>query len=150
VKRHCDAERSDSPRLPAGKETIPEKENASSRRAGGLRTNRKNGVFFGPPLARLTSAETNTMGISGKINRTAERYLEIVRRHGLDLSKAEQACIAHVCGFGFMSPQEIRELPLEVRQTAFQCDRLDKEDLAARLEAASYADLVVVIEKLGF
>src|SRR5450830_1611926 len=110
----------------------------------------KTRILFGPPLALLTAAQTNTMEVSGKINRTAERYLEIMRRHGLDLSQAERACIAHVCDFDFMAPQEIRELPFEVRQTEFECERLDKEALAARFEAASFEDLVAVVEELGF
>ena len=90
------------------------------------------------------------MEISGKINRTAERYLEIMRHHGLELSRAERECIAHVCDLGFMAPQEIRELPFEVRQTEYHCDQLDKEALALKLEAASFADLVKVVEELGF
>jgi len=112
--------------------------------------NPKTRIFFGPPLALLTAAQTSTMEISGKINRTAERYLEIMRDHGLDLSQAERACIAHVCDFGFVAPQEIRELPFEVRQTEFECEGLNKEALAARLEAASFEDLVAIVEELGF
>ncbi len=112
--------------------------------------NQKSRIFFGPPLAGLTAAQTNTMEISGKINRTAERYLEIMRHHGLELSEAERACIARICDFGFMAPQEIRELPFEVRESEFESEGLDKEALAARLEAASFADLVAVVEELGF
>ncbi len=110
----------------------------------------KTPVFFGPPLAILTDGQKNTMEISGKLNRTAERYLEIQRYHGLDLSEPERKCIAHICNIGFMSPLEIRELPLEVRMTVFACEGLDKAALAAKLEAASFADLVVVVESLGF
>lgn len=110
----------------------------------------KTPVFFGPPLAILTDGQKNTMEISGKLNRTAERYMEILRHHGLELSDPEYHCIAHICHFGFMSPQEIRELPMEVRLTRFECDGLDKASLAAKLEAASFADLVVVVEFLGF
>ncbi len=112
--------------------------------------NPKTRIFFGPPLALLTAAQANTMEISGKINRTAERYLEMMRHHGIDLSPAERACVAHVCNFGFMAPHEIRELAFEVRQTEFQSERLDKEALAAKLEAASFADLIAVVEDLGF
>ena len=112
--------------------------------------NAKIRIFFGPPLAQLTAAQTSTLEISGKINRTAERYLAIMRRHGIGLSQAERACIAHVCEFGFVAPQEIRELSIEVRQTEFECEGLDKEALAARLEAASFEDLVAVVEELGF
>jgi hypothetical protein len=110
----------------------------------------KTPVFFGPPLAILTDGQENTMEISGKLNRTAERYLEIQRYHGLELTEPERACIAHICNIGFMSPLEIRELPFEVRMTTFECDGLDREALAKKLDSASFADLVVVVESLGF
>ena len=71
----------------------------------------KTPIFFGPPLAILTDGQKNTLEISGKINRTAERYLELMRHHGLDLSEPERQCLAHICHIGFMSPLEIRELP---------------------------------------
>jgi len=112
--------------------------------------NPKTRIYFGPPLAILTAAQTNTLEISGKINRTAERYLEIIRHHGLELSDTERACIAHICDIGFMAPQEIRELPFEVRQSEFDSEGLDREALAMKLEAASFADLVSVVEELGF
>ena len=117
---------------------------AQTRRVG------KTPVFFGPPLAILTEGQRNTLEISGRINRTAERYLELMRHHGLALGEAERACIAHICHIGFMSPQEIRELPLEVELTRFEAEGLDKPALAARLKAASFADLVAVVESLGF
>lgn len=110
----------------------------------------KTSVFFGPPLAILADGQKNTLEISGKLNRTAERYLEILRHHGLELCEPERQCLIHICGFGFMSPLEIRELPYEVRMTAFQCDGLDKEALANKLDAAGFADLVAVVESLGF
>lgn len=110
----------------------------------------KTPVFFGPPLALLTCNEKNTMEISGRLNRTAERYLEILRSHGLELSDPERRCIAHICNIGFMSPQEIRELPLEVGLTSFEAPGLDKEALKKKLAAASFADLVAVVESLGF
>ncbi len=107
-------------------------------------------VFFGPPLAILTDGCKNTMEISGRINRTAERYLELLKFHGLALSEPERQCIAHICNIGFMSPLEIRELPVEVELTRFECEGLDKAALAAKLAAASFADLVAVVESLGF
>lgn len=110
----------------------------------------KTPVFFGPPLAILTDGQKNTMEISGKLNRTAERYLEIMRHHGLDLTEPERQCIAHICNIGFMSPLEIRELAFEVGLTRFECAGLDKAELAKKLDAASFADLVVVVEALGF
>lgn len=110
----------------------------------------KTPVFFGPPLAILTRNQNNTMEVSGKLNLTAERYLEILRHHGLALTEPERMCLTHICNMGFMSPLEIRELPFEVQMTAFTCDGLDKEVLTAKLEAASFADLVAVVESLGF
>lgn len=112
--------------------------------------NQKTKIYFGPPLATLTAAQSNTMEISGKINRTAERYLEIMKHHGLDLSEPERACLVHICNMGFMAPQEIRELPYEARQTEFEIEGLDKESLARKLESAGFADLVAVVEDLGF
>ena len=110
----------------------------------------KTPVFFGPPLAILTDGQNNTMEISGKLNRTAERYMEILEHHGLELTEPERLCLAHICHIGFMSPLEISELSFEVSVTAFECEGLDKVALAAKLEPASFADLVAVVESLGF
>ena len=110
----------------------------------------KTPVFFGPPLAILTDGKKNTMEISGRINLAAERYLEILKHHGLALSEPERQCLSHICNTGFMSSLEIRELPMEVRLTAFNCDGLDKAALAQKLDVASFADLVVVVESLGY
>lgn len=110
----------------------------------------KTNVFFGPPLAILADGQKNTLEISGKLNRTAERYLEILKHHGLELTEPERACLAHICHIGFMSPLEIEELPFEVTMTRFECEGLDKAALATKLEAASFADLVAVVESLGF
>jgi hypothetical protein len=110
----------------------------------------KTNVFFGPPLAILVDGQKNTLEISGKLNRTAERYLEILKRHGLELSEPERSCLAHICHIGFMSPLEIEELPFEVTMTKFECEGLDKGALAAKLDAVSFADLVAIVESLGF
>ncbi len=110
----------------------------------------KTQIFFGPPLAILTDGQKNTMEISGRVNRTAERYLELMRFHGVPLSEPEKQLLVQLCGIGFMSPLEMRELPLEVELSTFECDGLDKVALAARLRAASFADLVAVVESLGF
>jgi hypothetical protein len=117
---------------------------AVTRRVG------KTPVFFGPPLAKLTEGGRHTMEISGILNRTAERYLALMQHHGLKLSEPERRCVAHVCGIGYLSPLEITELGLEVRLTPFDCEGLDKVALATKLEAASFADLLAVVESLGF
>lgn len=110
----------------------------------------KTNVFFGPPLAILAEGQKNTMEISGKLNRTAERYLEILKHHGLELTEPERMCLVHIGHIGFMSPLEICELPFEVSITTFECDGLDKGALMTKLESASFADLVAIVESLGF
>lgn len=90
------------------------------------------------------------MEISGRLNRTAERYLEMLKYHGLELTEPERMCLAHICHIGFMSPLEIRELPFEVSLTTFECEGLDKSALVTKLESASFADLIAVVESLGF
>jgi hypothetical protein len=110
----------------------------------------KTNVFFGPPLAILADGQKNTLEISGKLNRTAERYLEILKHHGLELSEPERKCLAHICSIGFMSPLEISELSFEVTLTTFEYDGLDKSALAKKLEQANFADLVAIVESLGF
>lgn len=112
--------------------------------------NRKTPLFFGPPLALLTEGETNTMEISGKVNRTAERYMEILKCHGLELSDREREYLTQLCGIGYMSPEDMRDLPDDVRFSVCDDPHLDKESLAVRLEAATFADLVATIEALGF
>lgn len=112
--------------------------------------NKKTKIYFGPPLAILTKNESNTMEISGRINRTAERYMEIIKRHGLELNESERKCLIKICDFGFMAPYEIRELPIDVRMSEMEADDLDKELLAKKLEAATFAQLVAVVEELGF
>jgi hypothetical protein len=112
--------------------------------------NRKTRIYFGPPLALLTERESNTMEISGRINRTAERYLEIIARHGLELTEAERACLEGVCAAGVLAPHEILELPMEVELAREQIPGLDREALIRKLEQASFADLVAVVESLGY
>ena len=90
------------------------------------------------------------MKISGKVNRTAERYMEILKCHGLELSDVERDCLIQLCGIGYMSPEDMRDLPDDVRFAVGADPRLDKESLAARLEAAPFADLVATVEALGF
>lgn len=112
--------------------------------------NQKTKIYFGPPLAALTEKEKNTLEISGKINRTAERYMEIMRYHGIELTESERRCLTKICDFGFMATYEIRELADEVRAAEFEVEGLDREALIRKLESASFADLVAVVEELGF
>ncbi len=112
--------------------------------------NTKQKIYFGPPLDLLTRNEGNTMEISGRINRTAERYLGILREHSVEITTEERKCLEQICSAGFLSVEEIQELPDEVRFSRFNIDGLDQERLADKLEEASFADLVAVVESLGY
>lgn len=113
--------------------------------------NKKTKIYFGPPLSILTENEKNTLAISGKINRTAERYIEIIKQHNrITLTDAERDCLKQICQIGFMSTLEIHELADDVRDTEFEIEGLDRDVLIGKLESASYADLVALVEELGF
>jgi len=112
--------------------------------------NKKTKIYFGPPLAILTENEKNTMEISGKLNRAAERYLEIMRRHGVELTDPERQCLLKVCEAGYLASYEIIEMADDVRDGQFDIDGLDTVALIAKLKAASFADLVAVVEDLGY
>ncbi len=113
--------------------------------------NKKTKIYFGPPLSILTEHEKNTLAISGKINRAAERYMEIIKQHNcIELTDAERDCLNWICQVGFMSPLEIHELADEVRDAEFEVEGLDREVLINKLESASFADLVALVEALGF
>ena len=112
--------------------------------------NKKTRLYFGPPLAALNENEKNTMEVSGKVNRTAERYLEILRSHRINLTEPERECLTRICEAGYLAPYEISELPDEVRSAPSDIAGLDKEVLIKKLESASFADLVSVVEDLGY
>lgn len=112
--------------------------------------NKKTSIYFGPPLARLTEAEGNTLEISGRINRTAERYLALMNHHGVPLSGTERDCLKEICQMGFMSPEEIAELPEEVEREGASLNAENRSALAAKLRGAAFVDLVAVVEELGF
>ena len=112
--------------------------------------NKKTRIYFGPPLALLTERESNTMEISGRINRTAERYLEIIARHQMTLSEPERECLMRICAAGVLAPYEILELPMEVELSKDEIEGLDRAALVKKLESASFADLVAVVESLGY
>lgn len=112
--------------------------------------NKKTRIYFGPPLSKLAEGEGNTMEISGKLNRAAERYLKILARHGMTLTVPERECLKQVCAAGYLAPDEILELAMEVEFGKFDIEGLDEAALIAKLQSASFADLVAVVEELGY
>jgi hypothetical protein len=110
----------------------------------------KTPVFFGPPLAILVEGQNNTMEISGRLNRTAERFLEIIAdQRRIELTPIERDCVVEACGIGFMGTDEIRELPDDIEFSKFEADGLDKKALAAKIAALSFVERVALIEDLG-
>lgn len=113
--------------------------------------NKKTKIYFGPPLNILTENEKNTLAISGKINRTAERYMEILKQHShIALTDAERDYLKQVCQVGFMSTLEIHELPDDAQDADYEVEGLNLEALTKKLKSASYADLVALVEEMGF
>jgi len=111
--------------------------------------NGKTGIFFGPPLAVLTADEKNTLEVSGRINRTAERYLATLAHHTIPLNAAEIACIKAISEIGFMSIEEIEEIPLEVELFNREIEGLDKKVLLNKLRATNFAEKVAIVEAAG-
>lgn len=111
---------------------------------------RKSSVYFGLPLESLTSDLKGSESVSGRINRTAERYLEIVKRHGIGLTDAERTILGNFLSGSWVDPLLIRHLADEVRDSeAFKTRDPAALSLAAKLDGASFADLVATVENFG-
>lgn len=109
---------------------------------------KKSSVYFGPPLAELTERDNHDSArdsVSGRINRVAERYLAILRRHGVDLTDDERNILGNVLSGSWADPLLIRHLAYEVEDSEHNAP-----DLVAKLRSASFADLVATVEKLGY
>lgn len=111
--------------------------------------NAKTKLYFGPPLAELTKNEANTLEISGRVNRTAERYLAILGHYGLVLTDAEVACLKAISMIGHLSVDEIAYIADDVEQFRDTIDNLDKAALVAKLRGASFVTLVATLDKIG-
>ncbi len=112
---------------------------------------KKSSVYFGPPLAALTSDLKDSDTVSGKINRTAERYLEIIKRHKTELTDDEKQVLLNCLSGAFVDPLLIRHLADEVADSGEYLDGSEAaKSLHTKLESASFVELVVIVESLGF
>lgn len=110
---------------------------------------KKSSVYFAEPLLALTGNLGEGDSCSGRINRTAERYLEIVKRHDLGLTDAERLILGNCLSGSWVDPIVIRHLADEVADSEF-ADTKEAKALIKKLQAANFADLVAEVERLGF
>lgn len=110
---------------------------------------RKSSVYFGPPLEALTSSLSDEDSVSGRINRAAERYLEIVKRHDLKLTEEERLILGNCLSGSWVDPLLIRHLADEVADSEY-ADTKDAKVLIKKLQNANFADLVAEVERLGY
>ena len=110
---------------------------------------KKSSVYFGPPLEALTADLKGSESVSGRINRAAERYMAILELHGIDLTSQERLILGSCLSGSWAEPLLIRHLADEVEDCEW-AEEPAAQTLAAKLRAASFADLVATVEKLGF
>lgn len=110
---------------------------------------KKTTVYFGPPLEALTGDLKGSDSVSGRINRAAERYGEILKRHGVELTDEERHILGCCLMGSWADPIMIRHLADEVADSEFAGQPAGRS-LIAKLRSASFADLVAVVEGLGF
>jgi hypothetical protein len=109
----------------------------------------KKSVYFGPPLEAIAADVKAGGSLSGRLNAVAERYQEIVKRHGVELTDDERQVLGDCLSGTWADPLLIRHLADEVDDS----DHAGTDaavSLAAKIRAASFADLVATVEKLGF
>jgi hypothetical protein len=73
-----------------------------------------------------------------------------MRAYGLELTEPERQCIAHICQIGFMSTLEIQRTADGSAPDTLRVRRPGQTRAGGKLKAASFVDLVSMIESLGF
>ena len=109
---------------------------------------RRSSVYFGASLETLTANLTAEDSVSGRLNRAAERYLEILKRHDLNLTEEERAILGNCLSGSFVDPLCIRHLADAVEDFELADSRAGQA-LIAKLRDAPFADLVAEVERLG-
>lgn len=110
---------------------------------------KKSSIYFGLPLMELTADLSDSDSVSGRINRMAERYAVIIKRHAIELTEGEAFVLADCLNGTWAEPLLIRHLADEVADSG-HADSSDAKSLIKKLESASFADLVATVESLGF
>lgn len=107
---------------------------------------KKSSVYFGGTMQEHTSQLEPWDSISGRVNRTVDRYVAICKRHGIDLTEAERDHISRLSRAHFFGLELIEDLEGRVRRS--QSEVINVDHLADKLRRASLADLVSLIESL--
>lgn len=96
--------------------------------------------------ADMAAANIGTTDLS-RLPRAAERYAEIVKRHGIDLTDDERQVLGDCLSGTWADPLLLRHLADEVMDSD-HAGTPAATSLAEKLRATSFADIVATVEKL--
>jgi len=106
-------------------------------------------IYLGAPLLRATSGLPEHESLTFRINRIAERYLAIVGHHRVALDEAETLALKEILAGCDVEPLTIRYLADEIDESSYGSTDMGHR-LAEKLRAASFAELVGTVERLGY
>ena len=110
---------------------------------------KKSSVYFGKPLIELINDRKKGSSVSGKINKTADRYMLICKNHGVKLTANECAVLCNFLEGKTINAMLIKHLFSELEQHE-TTKIVAKKTLINKLAQHSIADIVAMIESLGF
>lgn len=110
---------------------------------------RRTTIYMGKLLEEHTTNLAERDSVSGRINRTVERYISICQQHRgrVDLTVDEADFLTLFLGDDWADPLQIKYLPQEIRQA--KSDIVDVNQLADKIDNVSFADLIALVEVLG-
>ena len=111
---------------------------------------KKKSIYFGPPLQDLEKSVKEGDSLSGRLNEAVERYGWICKKHrnAISLSSDEMLAVANALQGTFVDAITIDHLGDEMRDAERVVAGVDYSELAAKLDAASFADKIALIESL--
>lgn len=111
---------------------------------------KKKSIYFGIPLQDLEKTVREGDSLSGRINDVAERYSWICKKHrnAISLSTDEVLAIGNALSGTFIDAMTVDHLGDEIRYAEQIVAGVNYPDLAAKLDAASFADRLALIETI--
>ena len=110
---------------------------------------KKSSVYFAGPLLAVTETKPENETTSGRLNAVAERYLEICKRHTIALTGEEKNILGNCLSGSLVEPLLIRHLADEVEDSEFS-NTPEAKALVKKLKKCTFAELVAIVESLGF